>query len=365
MPPKITKKPAKTAAAKQPGKKAGKKAGKQPFSKPRKAPAAKTKPETWTDAQWEQDCLRRRYATEGRRGRREGEIAKKTSAAQLKLQAACGAAGAASPCSYTTYIPGGVSPSTPAFYAEPSPATPRIPPEFADVAAHGGFDPTTAFSPEARTQCGAGNYAGRMGPLQFVEGGAGNPFDGMPASEAEDAAQEEVHHDDEDDEEEEEEEYGDEMDAAEEEEDVHEGEEGDEEDEDEDEGVEGEEVVEVDATGKRKRKAPSGTRGPRWKVLEDQCLCDSWATVSLDSITGANQRYGAYWARIKTEFDERKHLNKDYSTIVMTRSQKAMSTRWGIIQYSVNLFHGLHSGLADRNSGMNNDDLVRSRRCSF
>ena len=32
---------------------------------------------------------------------------------------------------------------------------------------------------------------------------------------------------------------------------------------------------------------------------------------------------------------------------------------------AVNLFHGLHSGLADRNSGMNNADLVRSRRYSF
>ena len=42
-----------------------------------------------------------------------------------------------------------------------------------------------------------------------------------------------------------------------------------------------------------------------------------------------------------------------------------MSTRWGIIQYSVSLFHGLHSGLANRNSGMNNADLVRLRRYSF
>ena len=88
--------------------------------------------------------------------------------------------------------------------------------------------------------------------------------------------------------------------------------------------------------------------------------------MSLDSITGANQRYGAYWATIKAEFDERKFLNKEYLTMVMKRSQKAMSTRWGIIQASVNMFHGYHVGLEDRaDSGMNSADMVRARRHSF
>jgi hypothetical protein len=27
--------------------------------------------------------------------------------------------------------------------------------------------------------------------------------------------------------------------------------------------------------------------------------------VSIDTIVGANQKYGAYWARLKAEFDER------------------------------------------------------------
>jgi hypothetical protein len=36
---------------------------------------------------------------------------------------------------------------------------------------------------------------------------------------------------------------------------------------------------------------------------------------------------GAYWARIKEEFVERKYLDKDYAMMVMKRSQKAMSTR--------------------------------------
>ena len=50
------------------------------------------------------------------------------------------------------------------------------------------------------------------------------------------------------------------------------------------------------------------------------CLCDAWSTVSIDSITDTNQRYDAYWARIKIEFDECKYLNKDYLTMVMKRS---------------------------------------------
>jgi hypothetical protein len=50
--------------------------------------------------------------------------------------------------------------------------------------------------------------------------------------------------------------------------------------------------------------------------------------VSLDSVIGANQKYGKYWARIKAEFDERKQVNKDdYRTMAMKRSQNAMSTR--------------------------------------
>ena len=120
--------------------------------------------------------------------------------------------------------------------------------------------------------------------------------------------------------------------------------------------------MEVDADGvkKKKNKKVSGTRGPKWTVLGDQCLCESWATVSHDFIIGANQKYGKYWARIKAEFDERKLINNEYKKVTMKRSQKAMSTRWAIIQASVNSFHGYHHDLETRgDSGADVAQLVR------
>jgi hypothetical protein len=75
--------------------------------------------------------------------------------------------------------------------------------------------------------------------------------------------------------------------------------------EDEEGGVEVEDNVELegglDETGKKKKNVATGTRGPRWKDLEDQYLWDSWKMVSIDAITGTNQKYGTYWARIKEE----------------------------------------------------------------
>ncbi|KAK1607577.1 hypothetical protein QYE76_031250 [Lolium multiflorum] len=121
--------------------------------------------------------------------------------------------------------------------------------------------------------------------------------------------------------------------------------------EEDDEGAGDDDLVEVDADGvrtKKKKKKASGTRGPKWTVLEDLCLCESWATVSHDSIIGANQKIGKYWVRIKAEFDERKLINSDYQKVPMKRSQKAMSTRWAIIQASVNSFHGYHHDLETR-----------------
>jgi hypothetical protein len=70
----------------------------------------------------------------------------------------------------------------------------------------------------------------------------------------------------------------------------------------------------------------TGTRGPKWKVLEDMCLCDSLKTVSIDAITRANQHNGLHWKRIKMEFDDNKFFDKYYSQMQVKRRQKAMST---------------------------------------
>jgi hypothetical protein len=61
---------------------------------------------------------------------------------------------------------------------------------------------------------------------------------------------------------------------------------------DEDEIEETIEVVDAD-TGKRKLRGPAAdTHHSKWKSLEDARLIESWKTVSLDPITGANQTLG-------------------------------------------------------------------------
>jgi hypothetical protein len=60
------------------------------------------------------------------------------------------------------------------------------------------------------------------------------------------------------------------------------------------------------ADKKKKKKVATGTRGLKWKDMEDQCLCYCWKTVSINVITGAYQKYDAYWVKIKADFDERK-----------------------------------------------------------
>ncbi|KAK1665471.1 hypothetical protein QYE76_053630 [Lolium multiflorum] len=226
-----------------------------------------------------------------------GEAGEEGSARQhQQIMAGCIAATNASPWSTSVpvYVPGVISPLTSAFYNDGPFATPGR------------------------------RLVHRRGPLEFDGAGAEEEEDG-----GEDEEQEEwegVEDDDND-------------------EDAEGGEEEDEEGAGEDDLVE----VDVDDVGTRKKKKKaSGTRGPKWTVLEDLCLCESWATVIHDSIIGANQKYGKYWARIKAEFDERKLINSDYNKVTMKRSQKAMSTRWAIIQASVNSFHGYHHDLVTR-----------------
>jgi hypothetical protein len=52
-----SKKAADKMASKQPGKVAAKSGVKESFSKPRKAPLTKKKPKTWTQEEWEVECV--------------------------------------------------------------------------------------------------------------------------------------------------------------------------------------------------------------------------------------------------------------------------------------------------------------------
>ena len=95
---------------------------------------------------------------------------------------------------------------------------------------------------------------------------------------------------------------------------------------------------------KRKKK---GSCGITWTTKEDECMVESWKTVTKSPITGANQTCTAYWTRIKTEFDERR-FTKKYYLVHMDRNQGAIEHRWRIIRRVVNQFHGCLENIRDQ-----------------
>jgi hypothetical protein len=49
--------------------------------------------------------------------------------------------------------------------------------------------------------------------------------------------------------------------------------------------------------GQNKWKKASSSTEPRvkWTGKEEECLTESWKTVSMNGITGANQKFNTYW----------------------------------------------------------------------
>jgi hypothetical protein len=83
--------------------------------------------------------------------------------------------------------------------------------------------------------------------------------------------------------------------------------------------------------------------------------------VSINPITGSNQNFDTYWARVKCAFDERKLVDPEFNTMHMDRNESGMSHRWGIIQHACNKFHGVVEEIRKRtDSGKNVTDLVSS-----
>jgi hypothetical protein len=80
-------------------------------------------------------------------------------------------------------------------------------------------------------------------------------------------------------------------------------------------------VVAPAATVKGKKKAApkkrGGSRGPKWRSLEDECLAEVWKTVSIDPDT--------YWERVKVSFDERKLMDPMFNKVHMDRNPSGMS----------------------------------------
>jgi hypothetical protein len=102
--------------------------------------------------------------------------------------------------------------------------------------------------------------------------------------------------------------------------------------------------------GRKKRKKNSPSTEPRikWTGKEEECLAEAWKTVSMNSITGANQNYDTYWQRVKLVFDERKIVDPYFNKTVMTRGKKAMGTHWGIMQTACNRWHGIQEEIEAR-----------------
>jgi hypothetical protein len=74
---------------------------------------------------------------------------------------------------------------------------------------------------------------------------------------------------------------------------------------------------------------------------EEECLAEAWKTVSMNGITSASQNYDTYWQRVKVTFDERKLVNPYFNTTMMDRGDKAMGTRWGIVQAACSKWHSV------------------------
>jgi hypothetical protein len=113
--------------------------------------------------------------------------------------------------------------------------------------------------------------------------------------------------------------------------------------------------------GKRKAtpKKGGGSRGPKWRSTEDECLAEAWKTVSIDPISDANQNSDIYWEMVKVSFDERKLMDPTFNKLHMDRNSFRMSHRWGIIQQACNKWHGIQQEVMDRQEcGTSIEDLV-------
>ncbi|XP_047074689.1 uncharacterized protein LOC124684417 [Lolium rigidum] len=135
-----------------------------------------------------------------------------------------------------------------------------------------------------------------------------------------------------------------------------------EEEADEDEGEEEvqEELIDADTgvTTMTTRKRSTGTRGPRWRSLEDECLIEAWKQVSFCPITDANQTGGKYYKRILDCFNEKKNYG-DYATIETNRDEGALSHRWNLIKGACSKFHGYYEKIkARKESGKSMVDWV-------
>jgi hypothetical protein len=120
--------------------------------------------------------------------------------------------------------------------------------------------------------------------------------------------------------------------------------------EEEEEGEQEDELIDVNidvTTTTKAKKRAAGTRGLRWKPLEDLCLIDAWKEVSFCPITGTNQTVDKFYKRILVSFNEKKNYG-EFATIHMDRNEGALSHRWNTIKAACSKFHGYHETIVRR-----------------
>jgi hypothetical protein len=103
----------------------------------------------------------------------------------------------------------------------------------------------------------------------------------------------------------------------------------------------------VTTTRTTTRRCSGGTRGPRWRSLEDECLIEAWKQVSFCPITGANQTGGKYYKRILDSLNEKNNYG-EYATINMNQNEGALSHRWNGIKVACRKFHGYYENIKNR-----------------
>jgi hypothetical protein len=109
-----------------------------------------------------------------------------------------------------------------------------------------------------------------------------------------------------------------------------------------------------------KSRAKCGSRGSRWKALDEECPTEYWKALSLQPITRAQQMSEKYWNMIKDQFDEHKLFN-EFKHTHMIRNELGLSHRWGIIQKACNNFYGNLEQIRGRpKSGKNMEDQVNA-----
>jgi hypothetical protein len=104
-----------------------------------------------------------------------------------------------------------------------------------------------------------------------------------------------------------------------------------------------------------------GQKKPRNKnfcEVEDVTLVWAWLHISIDAISGINQKWGGFWTRIYNFY----HAEKEVTVMC---SSNSLSHRWTTIQECVNKFCGCFTTIDDRNrSGKTFENKVSYLFCS-